>query len=261
MSEKKENEIQEKEKTVKLLDKTINSLTKLTDEIKINSLELNKITEKLNSKPPYNDNSKLVSELTNTLKNTQERMQIMEDLAIFFKEERGKMKAWNGVVSKSIAEVDETLQESVFLLKENIASQIKELTKFTISQREHFEKYIDEQNKLVNKKVVELSIITDELQNLSAVKEGIQELQRLTQEQNRKFDILAESIYKLMYEEAQRETLNSQKKNTPNWLQILVILIAVGILGLLSINILEYTGSNKSPKLDAFEQFENSSKF
>lgn len=266
--------------TAKLLNNTVRALSELIKELSIRSDKLEKTVtstaqyyEKLSSinhgvlkkhlthSNPQNylkniiEYMKQVNSMIAKLEDTEKRTQLIEDLAVYFKQERGNLKTWDGVVSKSIAEVDYTLQESVSLLKESIGSEIKELTRFTINQREHLEQHVNEQNKLLEQKSSELTVLTEELKELSGVKEGIVNLQKISQEQNRKFDIMADAIYKLMYEDTKKA--NWQLRNhIPTWAKALIIIIAIGIMGIFSIQIFNFYHQNKTKNnIESYQEY------
>lgn len=157
-----------------------------------------------------------VRRLNDKLDANESRTKAIEDMGIFFKEERANMKAWNGVVSKSVGEVDNNLQLVVQRLKDSAEKQFNALTIHTTKQREGYEKVVDQQNEALITKTKELTKVVDELKNLTAVKTILTNLEKSTVEQNRKIDKLADSIKEL----AQAKSGTTANPHFPKWLKV-----------------------------------------
>lgn len=176
-----------------------------------------------------------VRKLNDKLDANETRTKAIEDMGAFFMQERANMESWNGVVSKSIGQVDSSLQQAVSNLKLNIAEQFNELVTHTANQndgfkqlvtnqfttidelknhmsaqfgqlithteaqRVGFEKIVDNQITTLEQKSKEIVKIIDELHNISAVKTSLHNLEKATNDQNNLLKKLTESISELAY--------------------------------------------------------------
>lgn len=183
-------------------------LKNCTDEIGYFGTYLHNVNEYISNVRKLNDKLDL----------NETRTKAIEDMGTFFKEERANMQAWNGVVVKSVGEVDENLRQVVENLKINVTEQFRKLIEHTDNQRQDYEKVIDEQNRFLKAKTKEIEIVIDELKNLTSVKSSLQNLERATLDHNRKIDKLADSIKML----ANTKTGLPAKSNQeiPKWIKI-----------------------------------------
>jgi hypothetical protein len=159
------------------------------------SKSVGKVDETLqNALDKLKDNTNLqFNELSRTIAKRQEEMGLKE-----------------GAIGLSISEVDKTIQEALVRLRENMELQFKELTEASIIQQ-----------RALQKKLEETSVIADELKNLTALRSSMLNLERATTEQNRKIDRLSDSIREL----AEIKTVGGSVKTVlPPWLKISVIL-------------------------------------
>ena len=124
------------------------------------------------------------------------RTKAIEDMGFYFKEERSKMERWNGVVSNSVAKVDEKLAESVEKLKESSDKQINDLRIHTIKQSDVYRDSIDEQKKI-------FEMFFDEIREgiKFPVEEGQKTINKVVEEDEKVLIDRKEKIDKVLAEE------------------------------------------------------------
>jgi len=116
-------------------------LKNCTDEIGYFGTYLHSVNEYINN----------VRKLNDKLDSNESRTKAIEDMGTFFKEERANMQVWNGIVSKSVGEVDVNLQLVVQRLKASATEEFEALIKHTSKQSEGFLKVANEINdELIN---------------------------------------------------------------------------------------------------------------
>lgn len=203
--------------------------------------EIGKFYNFLQSTNEYVSNIRVLNE---KLDSHETRTKAIEDMGLFFKEERANMQAWSGVVSKSITEVDSGLDNLINKAKDNISKQFDELVKHTIKQREGYEKVIEEQQDALLKKMTEISKVVDEIKNLSAVKTSMANIEKVTLDQNRKIDRLVDSIRELAQTKSSGQS--QTKSRISKWVDMATIagnttLVAI-VIGYLIYQALSFLG-------------------
>ena len=140
---------------------------------------------------------KKVSELTDKLDASDQRIQAIEEMGNYFKKERSNIDMVTGIINHTIDKTDAALGEANEKLKENITEEYAALIKHLNTQREGFEQCVIELQDGLGSKLNELSTLTTEIKNLKAVKTSLDALVKSTDAHNRKLDTLADAIKEL----------------------------------------------------------------
>lgn len=159
-----------------------NALTNSANQIETLGVYLKNSNEYLANVKALNDNIGM----------QERRTQIMENVGEFFKNESEQIEARRGMMSKTVAVIDDGLKQALDKIKENIDNEFAELQKTTLKNQD-----------VIKQKTEEIKAIVDELHQLGDVKTGIDGLTKEMQEQNRRFEQLASSIDSLV--EANRD--------------------------------------------------------
>ncbi len=152
--------------------------------------EIGALGEMLSASKDY---VKSVTKLNDKLDKSDERIKTIEEIGKFFIQERSNFS----IVNKYLGQTEEALFESIKIFRENTEKQFGELVVHTNEQRKRYENVIAEETDALKNRMKELSMITEELKNLSAVKATMGNLEKATKEQNAKIDALTKSIKEL----------------------------------------------------------------
>ena len=152
--------------------------------------EIGALGEMLSASKDY---VKSVTKLNDKLDKSDERIKTIEEIGQFFIKERSQFE----IVNRYMGVTEDALAKSVGIFRENTEKQFNELIVHTNEQRKRYESVIAEEAEALKKRMKELSDITEELKNLSAVKTTIGNLEKATKEQNAKIDALTKSIKEL----------------------------------------------------------------
>ncbi len=152
--------------------------------------EIGALGEMLSASKDY---VKSVTKLNDKLDKSDERIKTIEEIGLFFIKERSQFE----IVNRYMGVTEDALAKSVGIFRENTEKQFNELIVHTNEQRKRYESVIAEEAEALKKRMKELSDITEELKNLSAVKTTIGNLEKATKEQNAKIDALTKSIKEL----------------------------------------------------------------
>lgn len=145
----------------------------------------------------------------------------------------------NEKFGKATEDQQNTLQEAI--IQQSLLFE-QELTK----QESNFNNLLDKQNKALATKSKEIESIVAELQNLSAVKTGIGNLEKITKEQNGELIRLTHTIEKLAQLKANEVgVIGSPWVTTPRWVRMTLLsiggIIAISGLFFVFIKILSLT--------------------
>lgn len=174
-----------------------------------------------------NDYVKSVTKLNDKLDRSDERIKTIEEIGKFFIQERSNFS----IVNKYLGQTQDALSKSIDIFRENTEKQFSELVVHTNEQRKRYENVIAEEAEALKKRMKELSDITEELKNLSAVKTAMGNLEKATKEQNAKIDALTKSIKELASIKTSGGTSSpfSFWSMLPKWGKI-VVLIFLGLI-------------------------------
>lgn len=159
-----------------------------TDELGQFSVYLSSLNEYLGQMREY----------TSKLSDFDNRVRMIEEMAEFFKKERGNFEKMNGLINNTITSTETHLMDVVDSFKLNSSSQFEEIVKHLLEQREKIQRVIEEQDGALKTKVKELSELTSELKNLSSIKSSMSNLDKSTREQSAVMRSLVKSIEELM---------------------------------------------------------------
>lgn len=219
-------------------------------ELQNNTHEFEKFNQYLHSVTGYLE---LVQTLSKEVNEHLSRTKVIEDMGQFFKDEINQIEDRKGAISRTVGQVDVTLQNALLRLQESTEKQLNEFIKLSVTQQdkfsktieeqrdtlsttvekqqEQFSKVIEDQKDLLQQRMEETSILITELKNLTAVKESMSEIEKSTSEQNKRIADLTSAIVKLAQIKINTPTGQplAEMPLLPKWLKISVI-SAMGII-------------------------------
>lgn len=220
-------------------------------ELQNNTQEFEKFNQYLHSVTGYLEKVQTLSSEVNEHLN---RTKAIEDMGQFFKAEINQIEDRKGAISKSVGQVDVTLQNALLRLQESAEKQLNEFIKLSVTQQEKFSKTIEEQRDtlstavekqqeqfsktiedqkaILQQRMEETPILIAELKNLSAVKASMSGIEKSTSEQNKRIADLTYAIEKLAQMKINTPSGQPQMGEMPlmpKWLKISVI-SAMGII-------------------------------
>lgn len=201
------------------------------EKLKDCTAEIGILGEYLSSSREY---VQAVTELNDKLDKREERVKAVIQVAEFFKQEREQLAR----AGRQIANTQDALDQIVEGFKDNAKKQVDSLIVHMGKLREHYERNIEEEGEALQKRMSELSAITAELKNMSAVKAIMSDLEKTTREQNAKIDALTKSIKELAMTKATGGTSSpvSFWSLMPKWAKI-----SFGVfVGLITITCIAY---------------------
>ncbi len=131
-----------------------------------------------------------IETLNNNLSDHLDRTKLIENMARFFQDEIQQITYRKSAISKAVEDIDLEVQKSLEGLSKHTGQQYRALTDSTSKQHLEFMKAVEEQQKALNHKLEETSIIVDELKNLVGVKESLNKMVEVATVQNEKMDKL-----------------------------------------------------------------------
>ena len=131
-----------------------------------------------------------VETLNSNLVDHLDRTKLIENMASFFQDEVEQISVRKSAISKAVEDIDLEVQKSIESLSKHTGNQYQALTDSTAKQHLEFMKAVEAQQKALNNKLEETSIIVDELKNLVAVKDSLNTMVQATTIQNEKIDKL-----------------------------------------------------------------------
>ena len=131
-----------------------------------------------------------VESLNGNLSDHLDRTKLIENLGEFFRDEVQQIQLRKEAISKAVGDIDLEVQKSIESLSSHTGKQYKALTDATSTQHLEFMKAIDAQQKALNKKLEETSVLVEELKNLKDVKESMGRVADATFAQSQKLDQL-----------------------------------------------------------------------
>lgn len=179
------------------------------DKLKDATDEIGRFGEYVNNINAYVAN---VQALSSKLDDANERTRMIEEMANFFKQERGNLDTMKALIAKTIGEADEKLIQVATDFKTSATNQFSALKVHTATEQEKFKSAVSEQNSTMLKaiedqktvvetalqqRIEDLNKLSSELEQLKPVKESMSKLENAAQEQNKKLDRLIQAIYKL----------------------------------------------------------------
>lgn len=186
------------------------------DKLKSCTDEIGLISEQLQSSRAYLQE---VRSLNEKLDASEQRTRAIEDMAVFFKEERGNIESMKSVLNQAIGGIQTSLKESIESLKEASTKQITELVAHTTEQRQRLQSAIDEQDKVLGQKTAEINRL---IANLGSVEKMVQSLDASTKKQSQAISALSQDIRDLATQKASG-TVTVNREKMPRWAKVLII--------------------------------------
>lgn len=137
----------------------------------------------------------------------------------------------SSVINEKFGKATEDQQNT---LKDAIVQQAKLFEEELATQESNFKNLLDNQNKTLAAKSKEVESLVVELHNLSEVKNGINNLEKSTKEQNQELSRLTHAIEKLAQLKVNEGGVINPWEATPRWVRISILSIGgiVGVAGL-----------------------------
>lgn len=186
------------------------------DKLKACTDEIGLISEQLQSSRTYLQEVRALNE---KLDGSEQRTRAIEDMAVFFKEERGNIESMRSVLNQAIGGIQTNLRESIESLKETSTKQITELVAHTTEQRQRLQSAIDEQDKVLGQKTAEINRL---IANLGSVEKMVQSLDASTKKQCQAISALSQDIRDLAIQKASG-TVTVKSEKIPRWAKVLII--------------------------------------
>lgn len=177
-----------------------------------------------------------VKALNENINMQEKRTKIMEDVGVFFKNEAEQIEERRGMMSKTVAIIDDYLKQALDKLKENVDKEFAELQKSSLQNQD-----------VIKQKTEEMASLVDELHQLGDIKKGIAEFSKAMQTQNNRIEQLTSSInalaeankanYDVMKSyQSKQETKPERKSGLKIAIVIGSIVLTAGIAALLVAN-------------------------
>ncbi len=162
---------------------------RLVENLKINDIatanirvlqELRQSTDKINLLQEFLDQSNhylsSVDALNGRLSDHYDRTQLIENMGKFFMSEIQQIEQRKAAISRSVGEIDLTMQRALEELSKHTQEQYNALTTAAAKEHNEFLKAIDEQRGALEMKLAQTTQIVEELKNLVDVKESMGQL-------------------------------------------------------------------------------------
>ncbi|MDR2424943.1 MAG: hypothetical protein LBD59_09510 [Prevotellaceae bacterium] len=200
---------------------------KVYDKLKNCTAEIGRFGNYIHS---VNEYIASVRDLNEKLDRNENRTKAIEDMAVFFKQEKEIFEERRVAMNTAVGRMDETLQRALSQLGDHTETQLRELQKAAGKQQDALQRKLDE-----------TGVLIDELKNLTAVKTGVNSLEKATQEQNKKLDRLIVIMEKMAAQKQPVQNLtdvrptdtlteeNTAKNISIQW-NLKIFVLTVGIL-------------------------------
>lgn len=161
------------------------------EKLKDCSTEIGTLATELKNSAEYVEKVRL---LNDTMNDVEARMKAMEEMAGYFKEERSQLPAIKAAMSQTTADVYESIKKSVDGLSTHTQEQIANMQQFAAKQDDNIKAFMLAESEAIKSRAAEISTLTAELKQMSAVKQSIQDLNKSISLQSRKMDDLMSAI-------------------------------------------------------------------
>jgi len=182
-------------------------LKNCTDEIGYFSTYLHNVNEYIAN----------VQELNEKLDKSETRTRAIEDMGKFFQNEIKQIENRKDYIAQAVGKTDDRLQQALESLQENAEERMKEFNVAAGKQQDALQHKLEETTKLY-----------EELQNLTAVKTSIGNLEKATNAQNHKFAELVKAIEQLAATKA-GVTANNSPVFIPKWAKITGVITGISV--------------------------------
>ena len=146
--------------------KVLKELQKCTDKIVLLQEFINQSNQYLSS----------VETLNGNLKDHYSRTLLIENMAKFFMDEVQQIEVRKAAISKSVGDIDLSMQKAFEDLQKHTHDQYTSLLTATAKEHSEFLKAVEDQQQALSTKLSETSQLLEELKNLTAVKDSIAQL-------------------------------------------------------------------------------------
>ena len=213
------------------INKIAKANVEVYDKLKDCTDEIGLISEQLNSSREYLQEIRL---LNAKLDDSEQRTRTIEDMAVFFKEERSNLKNMQSFLNQATGEIQVNLQKTLEHLKKTSAEQITELVAHTTEQRQRLQAAIDEQDNVLQQKTSEINRLVS---NLGIIEEMVKSLDESTKSQNHNITTLCQDIRKLASQKVSTNAVNFQSEEMPRWAKVMFLTVGsiVSLYGILLI--------------------------
>lgn len=198
-------------------------------ELQKSTQEFERFNQYLHSVNNYLDQ---VNHLNTNINQHLNRTKAIEDMGTFFREEIAQIDNRKSFISQSIGSVDTMLATAINNLQENSKKQVESLVHFTTEQNIRFNQALEEQGESLRTKLEEVTVVVEELKNLSSVKSTLTKMEKYSNEQNKKIESLTSAILELAKKKNEDVVSANAPTSTsyPKWL----IIFVVSSLGIIS---------------------------
>ena len=131
-----------------------------------------------------------VDSLNGQLTDHLDRTKLIENLGKFFREEVMQIEQRKQAIGKSVTDIDDNMQRAFSQLREHTDREYQQLGDALANKHAEFLRAIEAQQEALNRKLEETSQLVQELKNLTAVKESMEQLALAEQSQNAKIETL-----------------------------------------------------------------------
>ena len=131
-----------------------------------------------------------VDDLNGQLSAHLDRTKLIENMGEFFREEVSQIEQRKLAISKSTTDIDANMQRAFTQLREHTDREYQQLGDALANKHAEFLRAIEAQQEALNRKLEETSQLVQELKNLTAVKESMEQLALAEQSQNAKIETL-----------------------------------------------------------------------
>lgn len=131
-----------------------------------------------------------VDNLNSLLSSHLDRTRLIENMGQFFREEVTQIEQRKHAIANSTADIDANMQRAFGQLREHTDREYQQLGEALANKHADFLRAIEAQQEALNRKLEETSQLVQELKNLTAVKESMEQLALAEQSQNSKIETL-----------------------------------------------------------------------
>ena len=199
------------------ISRIVSANIEVYDKLKNCTDEIGLISEQLQCSRAYLQEVRALNE---RLDNTEQRTRAIEDMAFFFKEERGNIKSMQSVLNQTTGEIQTNLKSAIENLKQVASDQITELVAHTTEQRQRLQAAIDEQDKVLEQKTAEINQL---VASLGSVGKMVEALKESANKQSQAIDTLSRDIRDLAMQKTSG-TITVKQEKMPRWAKILIII-------------------------------------
>lgn len=214
------------------ISKVASANIEVYDRLKSCTDEIGLIAEQLKSSRKYLE---AVRALNQKLDDSEQRTRAIEDMGVFFMEERSNIESMKTVLNQAIVGIQTTLHDAIEHLKKDTQEQTVELLDFNREQRKRLMASIDEQEKVLQQKTAEINRLVT---NLSSIEKMVQLLDSSARTQTQAINKLAHDI-RTLAEQKTSGTVTVQREKLPKRVRQLIIAGGVIICGYCLISLLQ----------------------